>query len=223
MSKVMGVADQISDLVLGARELGIALDDSQVHLFEVYLREVLAWNKRRNIVSRKDETRIGAYHFLDSLSAHKLLPEDDGFRCLDVGPGAGFPGIPLKILRPDMALELAEPRRWRYLFLDKVIRVLALSNTILHRDRVEDLPPEQRSYDVILARAVASLKDIVPLALPRLSSGGTLIVYKSGDITAETDEALDVIEAEGARVDKTEIVTLPITGIRRALVVIEKT
>jgi 16S rRNA (guanine527-N7)-methyltransferase len=218
----MGISEQIGDLVLGASQLEIALDDSQVHLFEVYLREILAWNKRRNIVSRKDEKRIGAYHFLDSLSAHKLLPKDDGFRCLDIGPGAGFPGIPLRILRTDMVLELAEPRRWRYLFLEKVIEVLALSSARLHRERVEDLPPDQGPYDIILARAVASLKDIVPLALPHLSSSGTLIVYKSGDVTAETEKAANVIEAGGARVQKTETVTLPITGVSRVLVVIGK-
>lgn len=218
----MSIEEQISDLVLGASQMGIALDDSQVHLFEVYLKEILAWNKRRNIVSRKDESRIGAYHFLDSLSAHRLLPENEDFRCLDIGPGAGFPGIPLRIMRADMVLELVEPKRWRYLFLEKVIEELALSNAVLYRNRVEDLPPDQEPYDVVLARAVARLKDIVPLALPHLSSGGTLVVYKSGNVAAETEEAVNVIEARGARVRKTETVTLPITGVRRALVVIGK-
>ena len=209
-------------MVTGASELGITLSDSQVRLFEVYLAEILAWNRRRNIVSRKDEGRIGAYHFIDSLSAYGLLPENAGFRCLDVGSGAGFPGIPLKIVRPDMILGLAEPKRWRYLFLQRVIEELALSDTTLHRMRVEDLSPGEAEFDTVLVRSVASLKAIVPLTLPRLSAGGALIAYKSGDVSVETNEAMNVIAEEDGKVRVVLNITLPLTGVHRTLVAIEK-
>lgn len=202
--------------------MGVSLDDSQVDLFDLYLKEILTWNKRRNLVSRRDEHRIAAYHFIDSLSALAFLPEKVGLTSLDVGSGAGFPGIPLRIARADMILSLVEPKRWRHLFLESTVEVLKLSNVTLFRTRVEDLPDNLRSYDLVLVRAVASLKSIIPLVLPRLSAGGVLIAYKSGDASRELKLAAEQIRANRGEVGEIKEVKLPISGVRRVFVTIRK-
>ena len=218
----MSTAKQIKDLSAGADELGITLTQTQTRLFEEYVNCILSWNKRRNIVSKGDEGRIGAYHLVDSLSASMFLPQERRFSCLDVGSGAGFPGIPLKIIRPDMALHLAEPKRWRYLFLESVIAELKLSDISILRARVEDLPPSIASLDVILVRALASLKRIVPVTLPRLRSGGILIAYKSGHVREELKDAEGELLAAGGEVCRTENLTLPLTGVPRVLIAIRR-
>jgi 16S rRNA (guanine527-N7)-methyltransferase len=218
----MSIEKQIEELLAGASQLGIPLTELQTRQFEEYIKRILAWNKRRNIVSRKDEERIGAYHIVDSLSAFRLLPEKKGINCLDVGSGAGFPGIPLKIVRPHMRLGLVEPRRWRHLFLENLMSELHLPGVTLFRMRVEDLPAPHASYDAVLVRAVASLKSIVPLTLPHLSPGAILIAYKSGDAQKEIEDAEAEILAAGGKLQTSESISLPLTGVRRVLVVIEK-
>jgi len=219
---IMGISKQMKELSAGAAELGITFSQVQTTLFEEYMNKILAWNRRRNIVSKGDEERIGAYHLVDSVSASMLLPQHEKFSCLDVGSGAGFPGIPLKIVRPDMKLGLAEPKRWRYLFLESLIAELQLLDVSLFRARVEDLPTTLVPFDVILVRAVASLKRIVPVTLPRLKSGGILIAYKSGDVPRELKEADGEILASGGKLYRTESLTLPLTGVQRVLVTIQK-
>jgi 16S rRNA (guanine527-N7)-methyltransferase len=218
----MSASRQMKEFIAGASELGIVLSGAQVRLFEEYLDRILSWNRRRNIVSRRDEGRIGAYHFVDSLSAHTLLPRQAEFSCLDVGSGAGFPGIPLKILMPGMRLVLAEPKRWRYLFLEDVVSHLRIPGVSLFRERVEDLPAGAASFDAILIRAVARLRSVIPITLPRLSPGGIIIAYKSGDVAKEIAEAEREMSAGGGNLQRTESLTLPCTGARRVLVVIRK-
>jgi 16S rRNA (guanine527-N7)-methyltransferase len=218
----MSVEEQIKELSAGASLLGITLTDPQTALFEGYMKKILAWSRRRNLVSRKDLDRVGAYHIVDSLSALDLLPDRHGIRCLDIGSGAGFPGIPLKIVRPDIALGLVEPRRWRYLFLENLIAELGLTDVTMFRARVEDLPATFPSCDAIFARAVASLRTLIPFTLPRLLPGGVLIAFKAGDALREIKESETEILTHGGRLLKTKTLSLPLSGTRRVLVVIEK-
>jgi 16S rRNA (guanine527-N7)-methyltransferase len=222
MDGAMNVEKQMADLEAGARELGISLGKNQLSLFRTYTDKILDWNRRRNIVSRKDEGRIASYHIIDSLSALSLIPDKTGVRCLDVGSGAGFPGIPLRIVRPDILLTLAEPRRWRYLFLRNIVETLALENVTLFEDRVEAMPPQDPLYDCILVRAVAPLKEVVPVAMPHLSRHGLFVAFKSQSVAEETSEAAREILSEGGRVVGTKKIILPITRRARFFVSIEK-
>ncbi len=222
MDAAMNIEKQMADLEAGAKELGISLGKYELDLFRAYIEKILDWNRRRNIVSRKDEGRIGSYHIIDSLSALSLIPEWTGVRCLDIGSGAGFPGIPLRIVRPDILLTLAEPRRWRYLFLRSIVEALALENVTLFEDRVEAMAVQDPSYDVILVRSVAPLKEMLPVAMPHLSPHGVFIAFKSQGVAEEIDDAGEEILSGGARIVGTKKVRLPITGTTRFLVSIEK-
>jgi len=218
----MSTEAQIEEFVRGAGKLGIRLNESQVELFRTYLDEILAWNRRRKIVSRNDEKRVAAYHFIDSLSALEVLPHKKGIKCLDLGSGAGFPGIPIKIARPDICLTLAEPKRWRYLFLEKVVEILGLENTEVFRGRSEELSLSHPGHDVVFVRAVAKLGDAVSMAAPLLCPGGIMIAFKSKDVGKEMNQALKPLLSSGAKVVCMKKVVLPLTGVTRLFVVIEK-
>ncbi|TET47136.1 16S rRNA (guanine(527)-N(7))-methyltransferase RsmG [candidate division TA06 bacterium] len=222
MVSAMDTEAQMEQLISGAGELGIRLSESQVGLFRTYLEEILTWNKRRNIVSRNDEKRIAGYHFIDSLSALELLPKKKGVKCLDLGSGAGFPAIPMKIARPDISLTLAEPKRWRYLFLEKVVETLGLQNTEVFRGRAEELAASHSRHDVVLVRAVAKLRDAVSMAIPLLSPGGIMIAFKSKDVVNEMNQAVKPLLAGGAKVVCMKKVVLPLTEVTRVFVVTEK-
>lgn len=222
MVAAMDTEAQMEQLISGAGELGIRLSELQVGLFRTYLGEILTWNKRRKIVSRNDEMRIAGYHFIDSLSALEFLPEKKGIRCLDLGSGAGFPGIPIKIARPDISLTLVEPKRWRYLFLEKVVEILELENTEVFRGRAEEFSPSHSGHDVAFVRAVAKLEDAVPMATPLLSPGGIMIAFKSKDVVKEMNQAIKPLLSSGARVVRMKKVALPLIGVTRFFVVIEK-
>lgn len=218
----MNTRTQIEELIRGAGELGIRLSESQVELFRTYLEEILTWNRRRNIVSRKDEKRVAAYHFIDSLSALELLPQKNGIKCLDLGSGAGFPGVPIKIARPDICLTLVEPKRWRYLFLERVVEILKLKNVEVFRGRAEELAGCHSGFEVAYVRAVAKLGDAVSMVTPLLGSGGILIAFKSRDVVNEMNEAIKPLLRSGARVIGMKKIVLPLTGVTRLFVVIEK-
>ena len=222
MVAAMDTEAQMEQLIRGTGELGIRLSESQVELFRTYLGEILAWNKRRKIVSRNDEKRIAGYHFIDSLSVLELLPLTKGIRCLDLGSGAGFPGIPLKIARPDINLTLVEPKRWRYLFLEKVVEILGFENAEVFRGRSEELSLSHPRHDVALVRAVAKLGDAISMAAPLLAPGGILIAFKSKDVVKEMNQALKPLLSNEAKVVCMKKVVLPLTGVTRFFVVIEK-
>jgi len=213
---------QISELIEGAYELGILLSESQIHLFKKYLEEIVSWNKRRKIVSKNDEKRIASYHFIDSLSAIELLPKKEGVRCLDLGSGAGLPGIPIKIARPDIELTLIEPKRWRYLFLQRVAEVLSLENVTVFPGRAEDLSGSQPGHDIALVRAVAKLGDLIPIAFPLLGPGGLIIAYKSKDVLGEMSHAIGTFASNTARVVGIKRVVLPLSRVTRVFVIIQK-
>jgi 16S rRNA (guanine527-N7)-methyltransferase len=219
----MEKGSQITQLLRGARDLKLALSESQVELFDTYLQEILAWNRRHNIVSRADQGRIASYHFVDSLSVIDLLPKKNNLRCLDLGSGAGFPGIPIKIIRPDICLALVEPKRWRYLFLERVAETLKLENTTVLRIRAEDCADQYGKHDVVFARSVAKLSDLVSLALPLLAQGGILIAFKSEEASDEMNQAGKALDLHGARVAGTKKLILPLTGITRVFVLIGHT
>ena len=184
------------ELRRGASKLGIELSESAMEKFKVYHRELLEWNKKINLVSLRDEQRITERHFLDSLSASQFIPAKS--RVLDIGSGAGFPGIPIKITRDDICLTLLEPKLKRFNFLNHLAEALKLSIEI-HRERVEDfrnhllfvgagLPRPYQSYDAILSRSVGKLKWLAYVALPFLAPNGRIITYKGSRFLDEFKE-----------------------------------
>lgn len=174
----------VKQLKQGALRLGLLLTENQLEAFATYHQLLLDWNQRINLISRADETRIVTHHFLDSLAPVPHLDWPDGIQLLDLGSGAGFPGVPIKIVRPQVSLTLLESRKKRALFLKKLVSLLALQSVRVICNRAEALHCQQQylnRYHLVTARSVAPLSHLIPLALPFLRTGGKLIAYKGPD------------------------------------------
>jgi 16S rRNA (guanine527-N7)-methyltransferase len=213
-------------LIDGARKLGLGLTPGQVESFESYYRELVAWNRKINLtaITGYDEVQVG--HFLDSLTVLPVLPAAGQTpRVIDVGTGAGLPGLPLKIVRPEIRLTLLEATGKKASFLQHLIVVLGLDGIDIINNRAEaaaHLTNCRERFDAALSRAVAPLAALAELALPFCAVGGVLIAQKKGDIDVELAGASRAIEVLGGRLREVRVVDIKELGDRRCLVIIEK-
>jgi 16S rRNA (guanine527-N7)-methyltransferase len=206
--------DPASHLEAGASRLGIRLTPDQRRLFMGYLEELLRWNRRINLVAPQTEGEAVETHFLDSLLYRRGLPSRPHLRVLDVGTGAGFPGIPLQILDPSIRLTLLEASRKKAAFLHHLCGRLGLSGiTILNR-RIESLGPDPLGgYDVVLWRALAPPAQAIELCLPFVAPHGRLVLSlgpRTPEPRSPSVRRTDRIEAR-----------LPFSGAARILLVLE--
>ncbi len=165
-------------LVEGARALGVHLTANQVAAFATYLEEITRWSKRINLTALRRPEDIVRTGFLDSLACMPLIPPDAN-RSLDVGSGAGFPGLPLKLARPDLSFTLVEASRKKATFLQHMVRHLGVAGVRIVRRRAEELaadPGEAEAYDLALARAAAPPPDQGRLVRPFLRPGGLFVL-----------------------------------------------
>lgn len=178
VSRETFLRDQLEILQNGCRKWRIDLSPAQREKFSLYIENLLLWNQRINLVSSKDIGRLAQRHLLESLAPLKLIPIKEGEEVLDLGSGAGFPGLPLKIARPDLSLSLTESTRKKALFLQKMIDLLRLSQTEVLWKRGEELIG--RRWDLILSRAALRIDDLLPLSLSLLRRGGRLLAFGKG-------------------------------------------
>jgi 16S rRNA (guanine527-N7)-methyltransferase len=216
-------------LVEGAGKLGIKLDASQVNQFELYYQELIEWNKRINLTAITDYSSAQVKHFLDSLTIALALSEQEmespDFKIVDVGTGAGFPGLPLKILFPQPELLLIESTAKKTAFLNHIIRKLELQNVEVLSSRAEEaahLPVYREQFALALSRAVASLPTVVELALPFCRIGGKFIAQKKGEIDREITGAEKAIAVLGGRLNQTKRIELTEFADARYLVIVDK-
>ena len=214
-------------LIAGTRELGVTLDDGHLAAFGTCYRELVDWNERFNLTAITDWDGVLVRHFLDSLSCLKALPQADlssGLRVIDVGTGAGFPGLALKIVCPGMQLTLLEATRKKVTFLEHIVRVLGLEVEVIHM-RAEELGRDvthREQYDWALARAVAEMPTLVEYLLPLVRVGGAMLAQKGEDATAEVQRAESAIVTLGGRVRQLVPVELRGLAETRYLVVVDK-
>jgi 16S rRNA (guanine527-N7)-methyltransferase len=212
----------------GAETLGIILDDEQIGRFEIYYRELVAWNERINLTGITDYEAIQIKHFLDSLTiaqAYNFRGRGEGLKVIDVGTGAGLPGIPLKIVYPKMCLALLEATAGKTKFLEYLIGRLGLKDVEIINGRAEDiarLPRYREKYGLVLSRAVAPLPALAELTIPFISIGGMFVAQKKGDIAGELESAGKAVEVLGGRVKETKPVKIEGPDDDRCLIVIEK-
>ena len=219
-------------LARGAAALGLPLGAAQLEAYEVYFRELIAWNQRANLTAITDYEEVQQKHFLDSLTVALPLVrrwgagERLGHRALvDVGTGAGFPGLALKIAFPALRVTLIEATGKKVRFLEHVVATLGVEDVRVVWGRAEELahqPEHRERYDVATARAVASLASLAELLLPFVRIGGLAIAPKKGDIAAEVDAARHAVAVTGGAVAEIVPVRLPELPDERALVVLAK-
>jgi len=213
-------------LEAGAEEWGLILTPDQVEAFELYYQQLVAWNERVNLTAITDYEEVQIRHFLDSLSCLQVLTDlSPEVRCIDIGAGAGFPGLPLKIIRPKLLLTLLESTGKKVRFLEHMVRKLGLQGVELIKGRAEDLgrrPDRRESYDVALARAVAQLPVLLEYALPLLKLGGVFVAQKGMEIEEELVGARPAMEVLGGRLKEVREVHLSGLEAVRHLVVVEK-
>lgn len=203
------------------KELCPALTEEQLERFARYYELLVDWNTRMNLTAITEENEVAEKHFYDSLAAEKLIPA--GARCIDVGTGAGFPGVPLLIVREDITVTLLDGLNKRLVFLEAVLNELGLSGRakLVHM-RAEDGgrdPAYRGKYDVALTRAVAGLPALLELTVPFLKVGGSSICYK-GDATEEIAAAKNACKLLNCTLATEDV---PATYGKRTLVIAKKT
>ena len=167
--------------------------------FEVYRRELLQWNEKTNLISDKSAGEIESRHFLDSLTALQFIGSENS-RIIDIGSGAGFPGIPLKIASPALQLYLVETNRKKVSFLKHIVHLLNLTDTVVLHERVENLLQDARwkeFFDVLISRAAFKLPEMLPWGAFFLKPSGRLIALKGKDMAAEFSQAEAVAAQHG--------------------------
>ncbi len=169
---------------------GIPLTEGAMDRFEQYRALLLEWNQKINLISHSDEERIISRHFLGSIGILSCIQMKEGTRVLDLGSGAGFPGLPLKIMRPDLDMILVEATQKKAVFLNSVIHSLNLSGITVVADRIENSFREIRRVSWVVSRAVSDMSTLYRWSRPVLSPGGTLAVIKGGSAEKETDELI---------------------------------
>lgn len=208
-------------LSTGAEELGIELTEKQLDQFSAFLVLLLDWNQRMNLTAITEQREIVIKHFLNALTLLPLVALS-GKRIVDVGSGAGMPGIPLAIACPDAQFTLNDALQKRITFLDTAAQELQLKNVTTVHARAEELGQDtnhREHYDMALARSVASLPTLAEYCLPLVHIGGQFIAYKAHNSQEDADNAITTL---GGALESRHTVTIPSSNITHDIIVINK-
>ena len=191
--------------------------------FEDYMKLLLEWNEKINLTAITEEDDIIQKHFVDSLTISKYI--EDGKSLVDVGTGAGFPGLPIKIARKEVKVTLVDSLNKRIKFLEDVIEKIKLQQIETLHFRAEEFGQNKKyrgSFDIATSRAVANLSTLVEYLLPLVKVGGTCICMKGSEIKEELENAKKAIEILGGKVEQVIEFVLPESDIKRNIVIIKK-
>jgi 16S rRNA (guanine527-N7)-methyltransferase len=217
-------------LYAGASEIEVPLSGESIYAFKTYSRLLKEWNEKMNLTNILDDKGIALRHFIDSLTLVPHLEKEskrqkrEHLRLIDVGTGAGFPGIPLKVTLPLLQVTLLDSLRKRISFLDAVCTELSLEGIETVHARAEDAgrsKQHREKYDIATARAVASLPILCELCLPLVKVGGIFLAMK-GNIGTEAEEAEKAMITLGGTLETLHHFTLPGTDMNRTIIVIRK-
>jgi 16S rRNA (guanine527-N7)-methyltransferase len=222
-------------LMSGAAQMGLNLSAPQVAAFDLYTDELLAWNEQFNLTAITDREQVEIRHYLDSLALLPALAALEGvslttllsrsIRAVDVGAGAGLPGLALRMVWPRMRLSLVEATAKKVRFMEHVAANLALTDLQFIHGRAEELAlrePHRATYDLVVARAVATLPTLVEYLLPLAKRGGRVVAYKGSAAHEEALAAEQAIRMLGGRLTRLIPVEVPGLAETRVLVVIDK-
>ncbi len=216
---------KMKDYLLSATaDYKIKLDDNQIEMLEEYFSLLVEWNQKLNLTAITDDMGVAVKHFADSLSIFNYIDIPQNARVIDVGTGAGFPGIVLKIARPDIELTLLDSLKKRFIFLEEVINKLDLEAKFI-QGRAEDYGNNidcRESYDLVVSRAVANLNTLSEYCLPLTRLSGMFIAFKGSSGEDEVESAKKAISILGGKLKKCYSFELPYDCGSRTLVCIEK-
>jgi 16S rRNA (guanine527-N7)-methyltransferase len=209
-------------LIEGATAFGIHLDERDLEAFDLYLRELLKWNQKINLTAIRSEKGIVLKHFLDSLSAYPHLSKPSSL--LDIGSGAGFPGIPLKMVGPFLEVTLIDSVRKKVDFQRHIIRTLGLKGIEAVHGRVQGKDVLQSMggrFDFVISRAFSDLQTLLILSFPFLKKGGVVLAMK-GEMDRAEIRSLSKIEGTRYQLQKTISLLLPGSTFKRSILLFEK-
>lgn len=209
----------------GLKELNLVLDKNQLDQFIKYYEILVEWNSFMNLTTITEFDEVILKHFLDSISIVKGVDFSKMHTVIDVGTGAGFPGIPLKIVYPHLRITLLDSLNKRIKFLNEVILSLNLEEIKTIHGRAEDYAKQleyRESYDLCVSRAVANLSSLTEYCLPYVRKGGLFVPYKSGTVEQEVKDAKKAIRVMGGDIKEIIHFQLLDTDMERSLVIIEK-
>ena len=212
-------------LVRETKQLGITLSEKQIQQFVRYYELLVEWNSFMNLTAITEYEEVMEKHFVDSLAAVKVCDFHQVKSLIDIGTGAGFPGIPLKIAFPHLEVVLLDSLNKRTKFLNEVINQLGLENIRTIHGRAEDYAKQKEyreQFDVCVSRAVANLSTLSEYCIPYVKNTGEFISYKSGKIEEEVEQARNAVFILGGKISKIEKFCLADTDMERSFVIIKK-
>jgi len=216
---------ELSILDQGARRMGVTLSERQLAQFSVFTDMLLEWNRKFNLTRITEPREIVLRHYLDSLTCLAAAEFKLDAKVIDVGTGAGFPGIPVEIARPDLEMTLLDSTRKRLIFLDFLVERLGLGGVRLFHARAEEAGRDfehREFYDVAMARAVGKMNVLAEFCLPLVRPGGVMIAQKGPEALREVGDAEGAVNLLGGELEKIARLRIPFSNITRNLPVIRK-
>ena len=211
------------ELIEKAKKVNIEIDDKKEEQFYNYMKLLLEWNEKINLTAITEQNDIILKHFIDSITINKYIEQSNSI--IDIGTGAGFPGIPLKIMNQNKKITLVDSLNKRINFLNEVCKEISLENIQCIHARAEELARDleyRENYETVVSRAVARLNVLIEYMLPFVKKGGLCICMKGPNIDGELEEAKNAIKVLGGKFKSVESFFLPDSDIERNVIIIEK-
>ncbi|RFU67260.1 16S rRNA (guanine(527)-N(7))-methyltransferase RsmG [Peribacillus saganii] len=216
---------EIEQFTKSLQERGITLSSEQLRQFELYYQILVEWNGKMNLTAITDKEEVYLKHFYDSISAAFYFDFSKSYSICDVGAGAGFPSIPLKICHPHLKISIVDSLNKRISFLQHLADSLCLKNVTFYHDRAETFgqkPEHREAYDIVMARAVARMSVLSELCLPLVKQGGTFIAMKAASAEDEMRAGNKAVATLGGQIEDVYSFTLPIEESERNIITVQK-